>query len=112
MSDAECSNPNTYYYAYIYYKHHHFAHLVTFKSSIDDLKFLICENWRTLNPSEIIITYVENGVKVPVIADFQLHGLAALHFSKKSAFFELHVYFLSPGGCSSSTFSESTTIQN
>ncbi|XP_026396870.1 protein FAR1-RELATED SEQUENCE 6-like [Papaver somniferum] len=45
-------------------------------------------------------------VKVPVIADFQLHGLAALHFSKKSAFFELHVDFLSAGGCSSSTFSD------
>ncbi|XP_026399855.1 uncharacterized protein LOC113295745 [Papaver somniferum] len=75
MSDAECSNPNTYCYAYIYYKHHHFAHLVTFKS-------------------------------MPVIADFQLHGLAALHFSKKSAFFELHVDFLSAGGCSSSTFSD------
>ncbi|XP_026379972.1 uncharacterized protein LOC113274796 [Papaver somniferum] len=43
---------------------------------------------------------------VPVIVDFQLHGLAALHFSKKSAFFEMHVDFLSAGGCSSSTFSD------
>ncbi|XP_026417211.1 uncharacterized protein LOC113312689 [Papaver somniferum] len=43
---------------------------------------------------------------VPVIADFQLHGLAALHFSNKSAFFELHVDFLSAGGCSSSIFSD------
>ncbi|RZC53273.1 hypothetical protein C5167_012129 [Papaver somniferum] len=104
MSTVDCSNPNTYCYAYIYYKHHQFAHLVTFGSSIDDQKFLICGNWRTLNPSDIVINYIENDVKVPVIADFQLHGLAALHFPKKAVFFEMHVECLYAGACSSSTF--------
>ncbi|MCL7044830.1 hypothetical protein MKW94_009918 [Papaver nudicaule] len=87
--------------SHVYYKHSHISYMVSLHSTIADLKWVIYSNWRLLSPSSIFINYMQNNVKVLVLADVSLHGLAALHCGMKSHFFELHVDSFEAGSSSS-----------
>ncbi|MCL7042892.1 hypothetical protein MKW94_024169 [Papaver nudicaule] len=87
--------------SHVYYKRNHISYMVSLQSTIADLKWVICNNWRMLSPSSIVVNYMQNGVKIPVLADVSLHGLAALHSTLKSPFFELHVDSFEAGASSS-----------
>ncbi|KAI3966239.1 hypothetical protein MKW92_052082, partial [Papaver armeniacum] len=101
MSDV-APEPDFSCYCHVYHKQYHFAYLVTSFSTLEDLKFCICNMWSWLTPSTILVNYFQNQVIVPILADVTLQSIAALHSAKESAFFDLQVDVISAGASSSS----------
>ncbi|KAI3957865.1 hypothetical protein MKW92_007055, partial [Papaver armeniacum] len=89
-------------YSHVYHKQYHVAYLVTSFSTLEDLKFSICNMWSWLSPSTILVNYFQNQAIVPILADVTLQSIAALHSAKQSSFFDLQVDVISPGASSSS----------
>ncbi|MCL7025801.1 hypothetical protein MKW94_017972, partial [Papaver nudicaule] len=95
---------------HVYYKDLHFCYPVHLTSTIEDLKWAICDNWRILSPSCIVVNYIQGGEKIPILADISLISLAALHSKLKSSYFEVHVEsFEAAVGSSSSNGASSST---
>lgn len=96
MSDV-APKPDFSIYSHVYHKQYHFAYEVTSFSTLEDLKFCICNMWSWLTPSTILVNYFQNQAIVPILADVTLQGIYALHSSKQSAFFDLRVDVISNG---------------